>query len=438
MKNNKLISILFLLNFCINYLSAEVLLFSKAYELALENANEIKASAYLSQADEEKIKQEKASLYPQINFSAYYRKSNYETNPLKTKTEQGLINYTLSLKQSIYNAEIYSRIDSQKSRSKYSKSMLKSEKETLAKNLSNAYLDLLKSKTKIELFESYLSQSKSRFLEITKKYKMNLANKMDLIQREVDYNSAIINLQKEKQLSNISYLKMKQLIGIDEYEIPIIDFNQEILEMIDSMRETIAHNNISQKIKQAQIALEISQNDIKIAKDGHLPKLSFDASYSKYDTDNPNIEAPYDNTRYFMFSLNLPIYSGGQVSSKVESSKLKYKAAQEELDRVEKEVKVELNEALTYFDASIESVFMYRDALKSAHLYVESIEQGYKYGLKSLLDLDDAKVKLNEIKYKYIENIYEIVNSYIGLLVATNNFKNVDILDALVRQEDIL
>ena len=44
MKNNKLISALFLLNFCITYLSAEVLLFSKAYQLALENANEIKSS----------------------------------------------------------------------------------------------------------------------------------------------------------------------------------------------------------------------------------------------------------------------------------------------------------------------------------------------------------------------------------------------------------
>ncbi len=433
MKNNKLISTLFLLSFCINYLNAEVLLFSKAYELALKNANSIKASTYLSQADEEKIKQEKASLYPKIDFSAYYRKSKYETNPLKTKSEQGLINYTVSLKQPIYNAEIYTRIDSQKSRSKYSKSMLKSEKEALAKNLSNAYLDLLKSKTKIELFEAYLYQAKSRLLEITKKYEMNLANKMDLIQREVDYNSAIINLQKEKQLSSISYLKMKQLIGTDEYELPIINFGQEILEMISSMREIISHNNVSLKIKQAQIALEISQSDIKLAKDGHLPKLNFDASYSMYDTDNPNIEAPYDNTRYFMFSLNLPIYSGGQVSSRVESSKLKYKAAQEELESVEKEVKVEHDEALTYFNASIESVYMYRDALKSAQLYVKSIEQGYKHGLKSLLDLNDAEVKLNEIKYKYIENMYEIVNSYIGLLVTTNNFKDIDLLDALVQ-----
>ncbi len=433
MKNNKLISALFLLNFCITYLSAEVLLFSKAYELALENANEIKSSIYLAQSDEEKIKQEKANLYPQINFSSYYKKSEYETNPLNTKTEQGLISHTLSLSQSIYNAKTYSKIDAQRARSEYSKSIIKSEKEKLAQNLSNAYLDVLKSKNKIELYKSYLAFAESRLKEITKKYEMNLANKMDLLQREVDYNSAMIDLKREQQLSSLYHLKLNQFVGSYQYELPIINFDKEILEIINLMRETVNHDNIALKIKQAQIALEISQSDVKSAKDEHLPRLNFDASYSKYDTDDPNIEAPYNNTKYFMFTLNLPIYSGGQVSSKVESAELKYKAAQEELSRVKKEVTLEHNEMTVYFETSVKSVSMYRDALNSAKLYVESVEQGYEHGLKSLLDLNDAKVKLNEVKYKYIENIYEVVNSYIGLLIATNNFEDIDLLDMLVQ-----
>ena len=113
MKNNKLIISLFFFNILLSNLYAEVLLFSKAYELALENSNGIKSSAYLSQSDKEKIKQEESQLYPQINVSAYYKKSEYVSNPSNAKTEQGLLNYAVSLRQSVYNPEIYSKIATQ-------------------------------------------------------------------------------------------------------------------------------------------------------------------------------------------------------------------------------------------------------------------------------------------------------------------------------------
>ncbi|MDQ1245049.1 MAG: outer membrane protein, partial [Campylobacterota bacterium] len=48
------------------------------------------------------------------------------------------------------------------------------------------------------------------------------------------------------------------------------------------------------------------------------------------------------------------------------------------------------------------------------------------------IDLNDAKNKLYEVRYKYIENIYEMVNSYIGLLMVTDNFKDIGLLDKLV------
>lgn len=415
--------------------NGEVLNFSRAYGLALENANQIRSSVYVSEAEKEKIKQEESQLYPQINFSTSYKKTEYESNPQKNMTRQGLITYSLTARQSIYNPEVYARIDMQESRSKYSGIKVDFEKEELAQKLFKTYLDILKSRNRIKLLESYLEYNRSKLEELTKKFDMNMSNKMDLFQMRVEYDSAEIELDKEKKLFDVYDLKFKQYVGDIEYELPKIESDKILLDTIAQMKAQVLGSSDlekSLKVKQAQAAVEISASDLESAKSGHLPKLILDASYSKYDTDTPTIDAPYNTIKYTMLNLNIPIYSGGYVSSRVDSSKLMLKAAGEDLEGAKKDVSVQYDESLAIFEASSESVWMYKKALESAELYLQAITQGYGYGLKSVIDLNDAKRKLDEIKYKYVENMYQLVNSYIGLLMVTNNFKELNLLDKLV------
>ena len=435
MKSNKYLLLLSLNALLCATLSAEVINFSRAYELALENANTLHASIYAAEAEREKINQEDSQLYPQINFSTSYKKTEYETNPTKKLTTQGLITYSLTARQSIYNPEVSTRVEMQESRSKYSDVKVEYEKEALAQELFKTYLDILKSHNKIELLESYLEYNRTKLEELSKKFEMNLSNKMDLLQMRVEYNSAVIELDKEKKLLNVYDLKFKHYIGDLAYELPTIESDKILLGTIEQMKAQVMGEHDLQKslrVKQAQAALEVSDSEIQNAKSGHLPKLTFDAAYNMYDTDTPTIDAPYESLKYGMFSLNIPIYSGGYVTSRIDTSKLMKKAANEELENAKKEVQVFHDEYLAIFEASSDSVTMYKDALASAELYLEAINQGYDYGLKSIIDVNDANNKLNEVKYKYVENLYALVDSYIGLLMVTNNFKELNLLDKLV------
>ncbi|EQB34347.1 hypothetical protein M947_11295 [Sulfurimonas hongkongensis] len=435
MKSNKNALSFFLSIVLCSSVGADVLNFSRAYELALENANNIRSSIYVAEAEKEKINQENSQLYPQINLSASYKKTEYEANPTKDMTRQGLITYSATLRQSIYNPEVLSRIDMQERRSKYSDVKVEYEKEALAQELFKTYLDILKSHNKIKLLESYLEYNSSKLKELSKKFAMDLSNKMDLLEMRVEYNSAVIELDKERKLLKVHDLKFKHYIGDTVYELPKIESDKILIETITQMKEQVVGKDNLQKslrVKQAEAALEVSDAEIENAKSGHLPTLTFDAIYNLYDTDTPTIDAPYNTVKYAMLSLNIPIYSGGHVSSKVDSSRLMKKAANEDLQNAKKEVQVLYDEYLAIFEASSESVEMYKDALASAELYLEAIDQGYAYGLKSIIDLNDAKNKLNEVKYKYVENLYNLVDSYIGLLMVTNNFKELNLLDKLV------
>ncbi|PHS55937.1 MAG: hypothetical protein COB17_10665 [Sulfurimonas sp.] len=436
MKNNKLIKSFFLFASLFSLADADVLLFTKAYDLALLNAHEIKSSVYQSKSNVEKVNQEKSRLYPQVNLSGSYRKAKYQySDSNREAISQSLFNGTLSVQQSIYNPEIYSKIDMETSRAKLYKTGIKLKKEELAQSVFEAYLNLLKSRNKIDLYKSYLQYSKTRLKELNKKYDLYLANKMDVLEMKVEYNSANIDLTKELKLNKVYGLKLNKLIGDFKYDLPDVNSDANILDSISAMKDTIKDDgefSKNLKIAQAKIALKLSQDTINNAFDAHLPRIDFDVSASIYETSKPTLLDPYSDIVQARIVLNIPIYSGGMTSSRVIAAELMKKAAYEDLLNTKKEVMVEYDEKKAIFDASIESVSMYNDAFTSAKLYVDAIKQGYAHGLKSVTDLNDAKNKLYEVKYKYIENIYEMVNSYVGLLIVTNNFDNIALLDKLL------
>jgi len=422
-----------------NLLNADALSFTKAYSLALVNANSIKSSEYLAKSDKEKINQEEAQLYPQLRLNASYKLSNYQYHKdypsLNNHIRQNQFNANITLKQAIYVPETYSRIDIQESRSKYSEVKVKLEKERLALDVFKAYLDLLKSRTKIELLESYLTASKIKYTKVKKQFEKNLSNKMDLLEFEVELNNAKIELSKEEKFFDAYKLRLEQFIGTTEYELPNLKGSEiSLVNMLDQMRFKIMGTLRSLKVEQAKVAADISQNNIENAKNGHLPSVTLDASFSKYEMNEPDVTAPYSHVEFAMININLPLYSGGYTSSKVASSKLEYKAALEEIKRVEKETDIEYHHNLALFNASIESVTLYKETLASTQLYVKSVEEGYKYGLKSIIDLTEAQSKFYEVKYKYVENIYEMINSYITLITITHNFDGISLLDELVEE----
>ena len=420
-------------------LSAEVLNFSEAYNLALEHAHNIQASALYAKAEKEKVHQEDAQLYPQINLSAYYKKSEYEHNPTKNVTRQGLFNYGANARQVVYNPTIFSRIDLQEARSNEAHTKLELQKKELAQELFTSYVDLLKSQNKIALLEVYLQYNEVKLEELEKRYEMMLANKMDLLEMRVERDTSKIDLQKEKRLFEVYRLKFANLIGTKNFELPQLTTHQKTARAVRLMQDKISRRldpNESLYVKRALDSVDISKYELETAQDEHMPQLSFDAAYTRFDTDDPVIDSQYNSIQYVMLTLNLPLYSGGATESRIESSRLMQQAAMQEMYEARKEVAVMYDENMARFESAAESVTMYNDAYQSAELYVEAIEKGYAHGLKSLTDLNDAKNKLYEVKFNYIENIYELVNSYIGVCIVTNDFSNLKLLDALITKKD--
>ncbi|MEA3315535.1 MAG: TolC family protein [Campylobacterota bacterium] len=438
MKNKILFSALCCLSISNSAIASQMLTISDAYKLGLENSNVMRSANYQLKANKEKVNQVKAEFYPQINGTVIHSKTDYEINKLiqtpEPKISETITEYKVTLTQPIYNPQTLAKVGIEKTRLKLFDIKVNIEKQELAKTVLKIYLDILKSTNRIALLDSYSDYYKYKLEAIQNRYKVNLSNKMDLLQSKLEYSTSKLELKKEKNLLKVYKLKLSNIIGKSDFILPTLNgakLDTKIVDKIITIVKDKSDFNSNLEIQQALKGVEISKYDIKNSFAGHLPSVNLDGSYSKYDTDDKTVD--YDNTKKIMLSVKIPIYQGGYTSSKIEASKLNLRAAKEDLIEIENDIKARYKEQMTLLNSAVESISLYKETLASSELYLESISVGYQNGLKSIIDLYDARNKLFDVKYQYIENSYIMMDSYIGLLTITNNFEQLKLLDEVLQ-----
>jgi outer membrane protein len=438
MKNN-IIKIIFICLVFSQFIYSEMITPFEAYKLALDNSNELKAKEYQVLSKEEALNQYYARLYPTVSASINYNDTNYERNELirssNPKVNEVSLDYMVSLRQTLYDHELYTKIDVEKKRNELYNIDYKINTQKLAGEVLSVYLEIFKSKNKINLLGSSIDYSQQKLRLMEQKFEMKLANKMDFLEAKVEFDRNRIELVKEKKIYDMNMLKLKQLINKEDIEIPVLDldkFSTNVLNNISKFdfKEEDIKSNL--EIVQAQLAIEMSRLEVKNAFSAHYPKLTFDARYTLYESDDATTD--YENYSRVAVNLEIPLYQGGAISSRVEEKRLLSNSAYQDLQAVEKDLKVKFAELKSQLKNSTESMSVYNDALLSAKTYEESINLGYKNSLKSIIDVYEARNKIFEIEAEYIQNIQNFIDSYVGFLILTDNLDDLSLIDTIIKK----
>ena len=278
---SKLAVIIFILQTC----NAQTITISEAYNLALQNSKELKASKYQLQANKEQLKQAKAGLYPQVYISTSYGKKSYgegDTGRIST--------YAVSLNQPIFDVYKMSKVDIEDNKVEIDRYNFEIEEQELAKRVINLYMDILKSKNRLEVYRAYIQAKENKVQLLDKKLSMRLSTKTELLQGEVDYHFSLMDLKREQKAIRVNELKLKHLIGLDNIGIPDINLdliNEDIISQMRMVIDVNRENYVSNlRLKASEMEVELSKKYINSAKSEHLPTVNLNAQYSKINADS--------------------------------------------------------------------------------------------------------------------------------------------------------
>lgn len=184
-------------------------------------------------------------------------------------------------------------------------------------------------------------------------------------------------------------------------------------------------------LQSAQLGAAIAQDNIRIARSGHLPQVDLVAAYADNQADGNvrqfyslfsgpflPINGPLDSTIHdsvIALQLTLPIFSGGVNASQVREASYQHRASVDQVDITSRETQRQTRDAYQASTSDIAEVRATQQALKSAELALQATEAGVQVGNRNTVDLLNSRQQLflaqtnyAQSRYTYIVNVLKL------------------------------
>lgn len=400
---------------------------SDAYQSALSYNADFLANVAKNKAGQENAVQGRSQLLPQINANG-----NLSENYLNSDTAYVYYNQpslSVQLQQVIYDFSKFSQYTKNKFQTNVSDLQLEKAKQKLILDVAQAYFDVLYAHDTITTITATKNSFNQQFIQASKSFNAGVVNITDVNDAKSSFDTASADeikakndlINKENIFRNLTGLNPDQIQAI----IPEIKLVNPNPNNINAWVDISKNNNMNIKI--ANLQMKMAEQDVNIAFAGHLPNAYLSGGYQNQGATNinnsnaaaqqfliPSMQIPgVLGSTYSAASaavmVNLPIYSGGLVSSQVKQAKSNYSAAQNQLISVERETEQNIKNQFFSEQNGVNIVKARAEAMKSSELKLKSDQIGYKTGSRSSIDLVGAEKNYyksvqdyNQARYQYL------------------------------------
>lgn len=399
----KVLASAILVGFAFPISSANAIGILKAYEAALVNDPTYRSAISENQAGQQNKAIGRAGLLPslQYNFSASKNKGDTTAPNFRGIETTSPLDYTstsntISLRQTVFNLDTYARYTQGIAQTNYSNAQFDSRSQDLIIRLVSAYADAKYAEEQYNLYvaqrDSYAEQKRinDRLFdkgEGTITDKLETQAKLDVSETQV--LEAADNVANTRTvLGGIVGKEIMQLDGL------LPDFRVGLLmpSSVTEWEEIAKKNN--PEIIAGQYAIEISEQEIRKANSGHLPRVDFTANYNRGVSDSFTTRSQDNKIRSVGVQLVLPIYSGGYVNAVAAQAVANRDKARSDLDATTNRVIAELRKQFKIVTGSVAKIAALEKSVNSTTKLVEATKQSVKGGVRINLDVLNAQQQL--------------------------------------------
>ncbi|MEL6114526.1 outer membrane channel protein TolC [Photobacterium sp. SP02] len=392
------------------------------YEQAKQNDPQLLRAAADKDTAFEAINSSRSTLLPQINLTAGLQASRLDYD------DEGFTG-GLSLSQSLYNRASWVNLDISEKQARQSDASYAVAQQNLILRVSTAYFSVLRAMDDLEFVRAEKA-AVGRQLEQTKqRFEVGLSAITDVHDAQAQYDSVLADeILKENALTN-SYEELREITGQAHQNLSVLDTQRFSASSPNNTVRTLLENAESENLTllSARIAQDVSRDRIALAESGHLPTLSFDAGYSYNDMQQG--QSSDEGTISAGINLNLPVYTGGRVTSEVKQAQYAYVSSSETLEETYRGVVKNVRAFYNNINASIGALKAYQQSVISARSALEATEAGFDVGTRTIVDVLDATRRLYDANRQLATARYDYIISQLQLKQAVGSLNEQDILD---------
>lgn len=418
-------------------LQAQPLKLMDVYQQALAHDASLASALSANRAAQEIIEQGKALYRPTVNFNA-------ETNALKSsfhylstsstdRSQFENYRYGVDARQPIFRQQNLIQIDQAGTQVSIADKQLNVAQQALMLRTTQAYFDVLMAQDRIDLIVAQ---------------KTAIAAQLAQAQANFDLGSATITDANEAQ-ARYDLAAAQEIAALNEFEIAkhaVQAITGQLPQRLASVKPQLKANEIGLSMATWQelamlnnLNIQIQQDTAKLAEQeiarnqaGHLPTLDAVASYtSSYANGTVSRFGAGNELQVGSIGLQLqiPLYEGGAVSSRVRQAVLNKQKALDDLDLVRRQTELDTQRAYLNLSSSIAQLKAFDQAILSSQSQLDATQLGYQVGVRTSVDVLNAQQQLFSAKRDALQARYNYLTNIIRLKTATGIVAAADLVD---------
>ena len=406
-------------------------------QLALDNDPSLKQAQASYRANRENVIQSRSSMLPSLGVGAGtsrltsgFTDSQYinMTNPLTGETVRTKVrddhsfrpginnhNWGVSLTQSVFNLPNWYSFQSAEATDRAAAVNLAAQEQDLIMRVATAYFDVLRAQ---DLLETNIQEEEAaqRSLEQTQQREaVGLVAITDVYDSQAAYDLARNTTILQQDFLRSRYEALEAITGQGHPDIDELLDNFPIVEVEGNLNqwETQADNN-SLAIAAAEFNLDASRQTLRARKSDGLPTLDLQGFYGHIVTapivsQGIQIGGGASDRTQLALNLNIPLYTGGTLSSRKRAAEYNVVAAQESLELTKRELTQNIRNAYRRVNTDVLVVAQRQQSITSAQSALDATELGAEVGTRNIVEVLLARENLFRALRMYADARYTYV-----------------------------
>ena len=393
-------------------------------------------------ATQEVVPQARANLLPSVTLNANATgqdfHENLHTDPALTISQRfPQYQYTVSASQPLYRQQNRVALDQAKQTVGQSDFVLASAQQDLVVRVAQAYLDVLLARFTIELTESQKAAVSENLAQAKRNFEVGTATITDTNDAQAKYDQIVAQeISTQNDLDN-KLAALRAIIGRTPKELKPFGgkFEPQLPtpNSLEAWIEVAVRDNPQVRIAQANYDIAVLEVDRQRA--GHYPTVDLVASFNQAyagGTSGTSLTsaAAYDSRLGVIgLQLNVPLYLGGSIDSRVRQAVANQEKARQDLEAARRSAQLSAQTAFSGVTSGVAQVNAFEQAVKSAQVSYDSTKLGLEVGVRTNLDVLNQQQQVFQTRFNLAQSYYNFVINSLRLRQAVGTLTESDVAE---------
>lgn len=391
------------------------------------------------EAGRERGPQGLAGLLPSLTLSGNttWNDNRVEAGAVSADRRYNSNGYTLTLSQPVFRWQNWAAYDQGKLGVAVAEAQFVQARQDLILRVAQAYFDVLNAQVNLEAARSQKVAISQQLEQARKNFEVGTSTIVDTYEAQSRYDLATAQEIAGENELEVRREALRVIIGEAPEHLAFLDAGKPILppqpSQIAPWVEAAQKDNTAVQIQQKNS--EIAAKEVQKLRAGHYPTLDVVANTGNSNTVQGTGVAADTQFNNIGLQLNLPLYQGGMVSSRVREAAAQYNASLSSLEGARRNAALNARQSYLGVVNGLAQIKALEAALASSLASLESNKLGYEVGVRINIDVLNAEQQVFQTRRDLAKAYHDTLMARLRLKGAVGTLDEVDLqeINALLR-----